>query len=182
MTPGTFIAVVGPSGAGKDTLIDAALARRPDLIRARRIISRPEAPETEDFQSVTEHKFRALEASGGFALHWQAHGLFYGISTSVHQSLQQGSSVIANLSRSVLGEMMVRFSKSRVVNVTATPDVLATRLAARGRETETDIAARLARSTDAVPSTALVIDNSGSLEDGIAAFLAALPPPHPVKA
>ncbi len=34
-------AIVGPSGAGKDTLIRGALAARPDLRLIRRVITRP---------------------------------------------------------------------------------------------------------------------------------------------
>lgn len=41
MTTGRLFAVVGPSGAGKDTLIAAALAARPDLAIVRRVITRP---------------------------------------------------------------------------------------------------------------------------------------------
>ncbi len=80
MTPAPRIfAVVGPSGAGKDTLIAGALARRPDLRLVRRVITRPAAAGGEDFDGVTEAEFTARLKRGDFALHWQAHGLRYGI-------------------------------------------------------------------------------------------------------
>ncbi|MBC7181481.1 MAG: phosphonate metabolism protein/1,5-bisphosphokinase (PRPP-forming) PhnN, partial [Roseovarius sp.] len=55
--PGRAFAVVGPSGAGKDTLIDAARAARPDLQVIRRVITRPEALGGEDFEGVSEVEF-----------------------------------------------------------------------------------------------------------------------------
>ena len=38
---GRLFAIVGPSGAGKDTLIQGALAARPGLSVVRRVITRP---------------------------------------------------------------------------------------------------------------------------------------------
>ena len=52
-----LVAIVGPSGAGKDTLIRGALAARPDLHLARRVITRPADTDSEDFDSVTEADF-----------------------------------------------------------------------------------------------------------------------------
>ena len=74
-----IFAVVGPSGAGKDTLIQGALAARPDLRLVRRVITRPTDAGGEDFEGVTEDDFAARRRAGDFALHWQAHGLSYGI-------------------------------------------------------------------------------------------------------
>ena len=81
---------------------------------------------------------------------------------------------VANVSRTVIAEAARRFPV-RVIEVTAPPDILAARLASRGREDAADVAARLARSVavpDHVPVEAVV--NDGSLEDGVARFVAAL--------
>ena len=179
MNRGWFIAVVGPSGAGKDTLIREAMAVRPDLVLARRVVSRPEAPETEDFESVTPEVFEARRAAGDFVLDWQAHGLSYGIPANVRDALAEGRSVVANLSRGVIDAARARFEPFRVVVVTADKSVLATRLAARGRESAEEVAARLNRSVYPSPTGTDVcwVDNGSVLDEGVAAFLAALPQP-----
>ncbi len=74
-----IFAVVGPSGAGKDTLIAGAVAARPDLRLVRRVITRPTEAGGEPFDGVTEAEFLSRLDAGAFALHWQAHGLHYGI-------------------------------------------------------------------------------------------------------
>ena len=61
---GRVFAVVGPSGAGKDTLIEAARRARPDLAIVRRVITRPEAAGGEDFEGVDEAVFLARRAAG----------------------------------------------------------------------------------------------------------------------
>jgi ribose 1,5-bisphosphokinase len=175
MRPGAFIAVVGPSGAGKDTLTDLAMAVRPDLVRARRVITRPPSPGTEDFDSVNDVEFDRMMTKGDLALHWKAHGLRYGIPASVDEDLAAGRSVVANLSRRSLPDAAQRFHDLHVLWITAPVEVLAKRLAARGREDEADIEARLRRKTDAPPPEAVIIDNGGDLNTACAAFLAALP-------
>lgn len=169
-------AVCGPSGAGKDTLIDGARAARPDLHIVRRTVTRPSGP-GEDVIGVTQDEFDAIRDAGRFALDWQAHGLSYGIPISALKAAQEGQTVIFNASRAMLNHASGVFPGLRVINVTASARVLAQRLAGRGRETEADIAARLARDIP-LPAGLRVatIRNDGTAEDGIAAFLAALQP------
>ena len=180
---GTFVAVVGPSGAGKDTLIRAALARRPCLVAARRVITRPPDDATEVFESVTEAEFARAQAAGRLALDWQAHGFRYGIPDTIERDLAAGRHVLANLSRQAIGAARGRFRPFLALVVTAPAEVLAGRLAARGREDAAAIAERLGRAGHAVPQGAdvRIIDNGGSLEAGVRAFLEALPP-QPVRA
>lgn len=175
---GRVFAVVGPSGAGKDTLIGAARVARPDLYVARRVITRPEEAGGEPFEGVAEAEFAARAAVGAFALSWQAHGLRYGIPAAIDDALQEGRDVIFNGSRAMLGEAWLAYPNLTVIHVTASIPVLAARLAARGRESREDIARRLARASYEVPYgiPIRVVENDGPLDRAVEAFLAALQP------
>ncbi|MDR3533451.1 MAG: phosphonate metabolism protein/1,5-bisphosphokinase (PRPP-forming) PhnN [Rhodopila sp.] len=138
-----LILVVGPSGAGKDTVLGLArqaLAGDPRFRFVRRVITRPADAGGEDHEAVPE----AVFVQRSFALQWQAHGLFYGIPLDVIDDLSRDIVVVANVSRGVIKEAAERFP-ARVIEVTAPPEILAQRLAARGRETADDVANRLAR-------------------------------------
>lgn len=174
---GRAFAVVGPSGSGKDTLI-AEVAGLPGLHLVRRVITRPEAAGGEPFEGVTEAEFAARAAAGAFALAWQAHGLHYGIPASAVAAQQAGATVLFNGSRAMLGQAAAVFPGLAVLLVTARPETLAARLAARGRESAGDIAARLARAQFELPPNLPVIriDNDGALETAAAAMRAALQP------
>jgi ribose 1,5-bisphosphokinase len=176
--PGRLIAVVGPSGVGKDSVMAGLAAARPGLVRVRRVITRDPNAGGEDFEAVTPALFAARAAGGDFALHWQAHGLCYGIPRGVHDVLARGQDALANLSRGVLGPAARVFPGLHVLHITARPEVLAARLAARGREGRAEIAGRLARAAPDFPQGIAVtgIDNSGRLEAAVAAALAALYP------
>lgn len=178
MGQGTLFLVVGPSGAGKDTLIDAARAARPDLVVPRRVVTRAADAGGEEFEAVSDAGFAARAAAGAFALHWEAHGLRYGIPATIGADLGAGRDVLANVSRSVIPDARARFPRLRIVNVTAAPETLARRLAARGRETEAEIAGRLARAAYLVPEgpDVVVVSNDGPLAESVASFLAALSP------
>lgn len=176
MGQGAIYAVVGPSGVGKDTLMAAAKAARPDLLLVRRVITRAGSAGGEDFDGVSEAEFARRTEAGDFVLHWQAHGLSYGIPCDAVQAAARGRTVLFNGSRAMLTQAMRAFPGLRVLHVTATDEVLAQRLQARGRETAESIAARLERAKLPLPAGLKVmnIDNSGALDQAVTAFLAAL--------
>jgi phosphonate metabolism protein PhnN/1,5-bisphosphokinase (PRPP-forming) len=165
-----LVLVVGPSGAGKDTLLDAAKQKLAGDARfrfVRRVITRPDDAGGEAHESVTEAEF----ARRDFALQWQAHGLHYGLPV---EAITRDAVVVANVSRTVIAEA-ARHYPTRVIEITAPPAVLAARLAARGRESADDIAARLTRSVTVPPGVMLeTVVNDGTLEQGVQRFLAAL--------
>jgi ribose 1,5-bisphosphokinase len=169
MSRGRFIAVVGPSGVGKDSVMQAMAARDPRIVLARRMITRPSDAGGEDFDGLTVEEFHALHAADAFALSWEAHGLHYAIPATVDAYLQEGRDVLANLSRAVLIRAKDRFAQFEVINLTADRDVLAARLAARGRETTAQIAGRLDRATTGLPDgiAAVHLDNSGPLDQTV---------------
>lgn len=170
-----IFAVVGPSGAGKDTLIRGALAARPDLRLVRRVITRPTEAGGEDFEGVSARDFALRLERGEFAVHWEAHGLSYGIPRA--QTAGAGD-VIFNGSRAALPAARLAFPDLRVILVTAPDAILAARLAGRGRETAADIEARLRRAAFALPDgiTAETVLNDATPEEGIARLLCALQP------
>ena len=138
-----LVAVVGASGAGKDTVLDglrAALAGDQRIVFACRAITRGGQAGGEAHEALTEAEF----ASRDFALQWQAHGLHYGIPRSIDADLAAGRVVLANLSRHVLTDAAALYPLA-VLHITAPPAIRAARLAARGREDAADIVARLAR-------------------------------------
>lgn len=151
MSRGRFIAVVGPSGAGKDTLMRAMVAARPGLRRVRRVITRPADPQGEGHEAVSEAEFATRLDEGGFALHWRAHGLRYGVPVGVALDLAGGRDLLVNLSRAVLPEAQARFQPFAVLHLVADPEVLAARLAARGREAGAEIEERLTGAAQALP-------------------------------
>lgn len=171
--------MVGPSGVGKDTLLDgarAALAGDDGVLFARREITRSADAGGEDHDHVGEADFQARRAGGGYLLAWEAHGFGYGLPAELATELSAGRTVVANVSRAVLDEARSRFACVRVVSISASPATLARRLAARGREDAAGIRDRLARADLYVTQGDDVVEvkNDGSPEDGVAALVAAI--------
>lgn len=109
---GHLVLVVGPSGAGKDTLIDHARSRLqsdPGFRFVRRIITRPTSI-GEDHEPATAAAFETLAASNAFALHWRAHGLSYRLPIIVNDWIAEGCTVVANGSRAILPEARSRLT------------------------------------------------------------------------
>jgi phosphonate metabolism protein PhnN/1,5-bisphosphokinase (PRPP-forming) len=178
-TPGGWVFVCGPSGAGKDTLlrwVDARLAglrgdrlanslsRRgaaavAPVVMAQRVITRP-VHDSSPHAHCTQAEFDAQLAGGGFAMHWSAHGVHYGIASHYAAAVATGAWVVVNGSRAHVRGLLQAFEQSRpttraicqtqirLVLVTAPAAVLAQRLADRGREDERDVHARLTRNAD----------------------------------
>jgi ribose 1,5-bisphosphokinase len=175
---GVFVAVVGPSGAGKDSIIRAAaekLSGDPEIVFVRRIVTR-EADENEAHETADAATFEALRKGGAFALSWAANGLQYGLPASLVDDLAAGRVVVANLSRDSVTEARGRFPRSVIVHVTASVEALRDRLSRRARETEDDRDLRIARSLmrEQAVSADIRIENNGPLEDAVERFVGVL--------
>jgi ribose 1,5-bisphosphokinase len=161
--PGRLVLVVGPSGAGKDTLIGLARDACADdgtIVFPRRVVTR-EASRFEDNEQVSFEIFRQARDEGAFAVHWEAHGHFYALRCAIVDDIRAGRAVVANVSRTVIEAMRRAYADVVVVSVTAPPEVLAERLAARARGSDGQLSGRLGRAVDeAVPD--VIIVNVGS--------------------
>ncbi len=145
--PGRLVLVVGPSGAGKDTLIGlakAALVDDGEVVFPRRVVTR-QASLFEDNEYMVLEDFRRAAERGDFAVHWEAHGHCYGLLRSIGDDIRAGRSVVVNVSRTVVEAMRRTYADVAVISITAPPDVLAERLAARTRSSDGRIADRLER-------------------------------------
>ena len=170
-----LVLVVGPSGAGKDTLLRAARKEfASDSSRGfvRRYITRP-PDANEDNYYVDAAGFEELERSAFFLSSWQAHDNRYGIPRSEVEQ-RTCSQLIASISRTAIEDFQDHVI--HIVHVTARPDVLEERLRGRGREVSEQIHRRLRRQPVLSSSVGDVIDfdNSGALDESIRAFLSLL--------
>ena len=165
-----LVLVVGPSGAGKDSLLNgakAAFVGDPRIHFVRRVITRAADPDGEGHEPVSQAEFEAR----AFALSWSAHGHSYGIPA---EAVLAARVVVVNVSRGTIAAAARRYPV-RVIEVTAPPAVLAARLAARGRESADDMARRLGRTAVTPDGVAVAtVVNDGTLADGVARFVGVL--------
>jgi ribose 1,5-bisphosphokinase len=165
--PGRLVLVVGPSGAGKDTLLGLAkiaCAGDRNVVFPRRVVTR-EASQAEDNEQLSPEAFRQAVARGEFAMHWEAHGHRYGLSRAIEDDVCEGRTVVVNVSRTVVDALRRAYADVVVVAVTAPPEALAERLASRARGSDGRIEQRLGRAVDeAAVQPDVTILNVGNAE------------------
>ena len=165
--PGRLVLVVGPSGAGKDTLLGlakAACADSPGIVFPRRVVTRS-ASESEDNEEVSTGTFQEALARDEYAIHWEAHGHCYALSRAIDDDIRAGRTVVANVSRTVVAAMRRAYADVVVVSITAPPNVLEERLALRRRSSDGKIEHRLHRTVDdAASAPDATIVNTGSAQ------------------
>lgn len=176
MRNGRLIYLVGPSGAGKDSVLARlrTLSQPADrLVVAHRYITRPADAGGENHVALTREEFVQRRQAGCFALHWESHGLHYGIGREIELWLAQGLSVIVNGSRAHAANLDESCPQAEVVEVTASEAAIRARLLARGREDHAAVEARLARNRQLADCrAALRIMNEGNLDEAAQELLA----------
>ena len=175
---GRLVLVVGPSGAGKDTLIAGARAACRDdttVIFPRRVVTRP-ASAFEDNDVLSKFDFAQAAANGEFAFWWSAHGHDYGIPSSIDREIEGKHTVVCNVSRTVIATVRGRYVHVVAVLVTAPEEVLAARLAGRDRASDGQLSERLKRVgiADDTFSPDVIINNVGAPEQGVRKLLDAI--------
>jgi ribose 1,5-bisphosphokinase len=164
--PGRLILVVGPSGAGKDTLLGlakAACAEDKDIVFPRRVVTR-EASSSEDNAQLSADEFRQALARGDFAMHWEAHGHSYGLPREIVDDIRARRSVVVNASRTVIDAARRAYANVTVIAITAPPEVLAERLKMRSRSSDSRVEDRLSRTVDTTAPDVTIL-NVGRPED-----------------
>ncbi len=149
--PGKLFYIVGASGAGKDSIMSQVrrtLPAQANVLFAHRYITRAADAGGENHVAISPAEFRRMQALGAFALHWESHGLCYGIGAEIDLWLEAGAQVVVNGSRGHLPTATERYGeKLQVVLLTVSPEVLRARLIARARETPEEIESRIARAS-----------------------------------
>jgi ribose 1,5-bisphosphokinase len=176
--PGRLVLVVGPSGAGKDTLLKgarAACAYDPAVVFARRVVTRPKS-DAEDHETLDAAAFARAASDGAYALWWQAHGNSYGLPSSIDRDIGAGRTVVCNVSRTIVDAARRRYAFVTVVEITAPEQVLQTRLQSRQRTSDGDIAGRIDRSAEVARlyEPDIVIRNTGRPDGGIRRLIRAI--------
>ncbi|MBV8283603.1 MAG: guanylate kinase [Candidatus Eremiobacteraeota bacterium] len=146
--PGLLFVVSGPSGAGKDTLVDAALGRMPRLRYSISATTRPPRPGEEDgkhYFFLSREEFEGRLAAGKL-LEWREYnGNLYGTPRDyVERNVAEGYDVI--MKPEVNGAMAVKAAYPDAVLIFLVPDRfsrLRERLLARRTETNEEILERL---------------------------------------
>lgn len=167
---GRLVYVVGPSGAGKDSVMEYARTRLPvdaGIIFARRFITRPPSAAGEQHVPLSAGQLKRISDDDGFALQWNANGLSYGIGREIRHWMDLGFHVIVNGSREYLPSASAKFPDLVVISITAPMEAIRARLQQRGRENAAEVGRRIMRAELLVMPArpdVLTIVNDGALE------------------
>jgi len=176
---GRLVVLVGPSGVGKDTVLDGLRARlsgNSEVRFVQRTVTRPTSAGGEDHLSLTDAAFTEAELAGAFSVTWRANGLSYGWPAELHGFISEGGIAIANGSRQALPAIRAAFPGLLILAITASEEILRQRLQARGRENSAQIEARLARGRELAVAgpDVVVVDNGGPAEVAVEKIVAML--------
>lgn len=171
-----LIWLMGASGSGKDSLLDALREAAPEgVLVAHRYITRAADAGGENHIALSEAEFQRRRAKGLFAIDWLAHQQAYALGIEIDLWLAQDLDVVVNGSRLHLPAAEQRYGTQLLpVCLQVSPGVLAQRLRQRGREGEEQIAQRLRRAAEGAPSSCMMLNNDGPLSQTLSEFMALL--------
>lgn len=148
---GCLFVVSAPSGAGKSSLVNAVLAREPDISLSISFTSRGPRPaerHAQHYHFVSEDAFRGMIAAGDFFEYAQVHGDYKGTARqSVEPFLDAGRDVLLEIDWQ--GARQVREKVPDCVSIFILPpsrEELERRLRTRAQDPEETILRRLADS------------------------------------
>ncbi len=148
---GSLFVVAAPSGAGKSSLVNAVLAREPDISLSISFTSRgprPSERHAQHYHFVSEDAFRAMITAGDFFEYAQVHGDYKGTARqSVEPFLEAGRDVLLEIDWQ--GARQVREKVPDCVTIFILPpsrQELERRLRTRAQDSEETILRRLADS------------------------------------
>ncbi len=160
-----IILIVGPSGAGKDTLINAVRGKV-DANIVTRYITRP-PDEFEQNYYVDKDAFLILKQNDFFFITWEAHSNFYGIPLN---QIERGINIIS-VSRTVISKFEEKFEDTITVEITAPKELIVKRLIKRHRESKKEIEKRLERYFIEIKAKKLItFENKEKLSESIKKF------------
>ncbi len=146
---GTLYIVAAPSGAGKSSIVNACLARDPNICLSISFTSRAPRPgerHAEHYHFVSADEFKGMVAAGDFFEHALVHGDWKGTAKqSVEPQLARGKDVLLEIDWQ--GASQVRSQVPEAVSVFILPpsrEALEQRMRVRGQDSDEVIQRRLA--------------------------------------
>lgn len=146
---GNLYTVSAPSGAGKTSLVTAAVERLPNLSISVSHTTRAMRPGEKDgvnYNFVDRDEFLSMVDSGDFLEHAEVYGNHYGTSSSwVKNALSEGKSVILEIDWQGASQVRKKLDSTQSIFILPpSRDVLRERLTNRGQDDESVIDARMA--------------------------------------